>query len=151
MTPPPGYKHDYVVSRFIRLLTHFLIRTQTGGRLLVPRAAIWTSPDTHLEPDLMYVSAETEARLQVAQRNQADLVVEVISPGSAIYDRNTKADAYGRLGVKELWLIDESTQSVEVRTLVNDRLQRGDLLEKDDLVCSRVLPGFELLARHLFE
>ena len=43
-----------------------------------------------LEPDLFYVSAETESRLQPNHRTTADLVVEVISPGSAIYDRKYK-------------------------------------------------------------
>ncbi len=37
-------------------------------------------------------------------------MIEVISPGSAIYDRNTKADTYAALGVKELWLVDEASE-----------------------------------------
>jgi len=90
MTPPPGYRHDDAVSRLIRLLSDFLSQSKDSGTLYVPRAAIWTSPNTYLEPDLFYVSAETGSRLEPNRRTTADLVVEVISPGSAIYDRNTK-------------------------------------------------------------
>jgi Uma2 family endonuclease len=151
MTPPPGYKHDNAVSRLLDLLPKFLAKTENQGRIHVPRAAIWTSPSTYLEPDLFYVSVETEAQQNPKQRSTADLVVEVISPGSAIYDRNTKADTYAALGVKELWLIDESTQTVEVRVLVDGQLQHGDLLEKDDIVRSQVLSGLEFPARRLFE
>src|SRR5882724_5936498 len=63
MTPPPGYSHDYVVSRLTRLLTLELVRLDDHGSLLLPRAAIWTSARTYLEPDLFYVSEETKRRL----------------------------------------------------------------------------------------
>ncbi len=121
MTPPPGYTHDNAVSRLIRLLSEFLIKFQVKGTLYVPRAAIWTSRNTYLEPDLFYVSEETERGLEPNHRTTADLVVEVISPGSAIYDRNTKADTYAALGVKELWLVDEVQETVEVRVLDGER------------------------------
>src|SRR5215208_901068 len=107
MSPPPEHTHDAVVKRLNRLLTAHLRATGGKGGLYVPRAAIWTSARTYLEPDLFYVSAELAARLDPKHRDTADLVVEVISPGSAIYDRNTKADTYAALGVRELWLIDE--------------------------------------------
>ena len=61
MTPPPGYLHDNAVSRIIRLFTKHLDQTGDQGTLYAPRAAIWTSPNTYLEPDLFYVSAEFNA------------------------------------------------------------------------------------------
>jgi len=150
MTPPPGYKHDGAVSRLIRLLSEYLLKTSDKGTLYVPRAAIWTSPNTYLEPDLFYVSAETEARLVPDKRSTADLVVEVISPGSAIYDRNTKADTYAALGVKELWLIDESAHTVEVRLLKENAYERTDLLEGHDVAASTVLEKFAFKVGDLF-
>jgi len=116
----------------------------------VPRAAIWTSPNTYLEPDLFYVSAETESRLQPNHRTTADLVIKVISPGSAIYDRNTKSDTYAALGVKELWLIDEDRRTVEVRVLEQERLQPSTELQDQDQARSKVLAGFEFVVSQLF-
>ena len=101
MTPPPGYTHDNSVARLNRLIIAELIRLGDGGTVYSPRAAIWTSARTYLEPDLFFLSKETEARLDPERRTTADLVIEVVSPGSAIYDRNTKADTYAALGVKE--------------------------------------------------
>jgi Uma2 family endonuclease len=132
-------------------MSEFLVKSEDKGKLYVPRAAIWTSRNTYLEPDLFYVSSETEARLKPDHRTTADLVVEVISPGSAIYDRNTKADTYAALGVKELWLIDESMQTVEVRVLEEDRLQHGPQLQDTDVVNSTVLQGFEFEVKRLFD
>ncbi len=151
MTPPPGHPHDTVSSRLIRLLTGFLISTADKGTLYVPRAAIWTSPNTYLEPDLFYVSAETEARLDPKHRTTADLVVEVISPGSAIYDRNTKTDTYGALGIVELWLLDEEGETLEVRNQKESRLVSSGTFEKDETVVSLVFPKLELAVREVFQ
>lgn len=115
LTPPPAYTHDDIVSRLARLLNLHLIATDDRGSLHFPRAAIWDESQTHLEPDLFYLSAELESRLDPEHRDTADLVIEVISPGSDIYARNTKAETYGALGVRELWLIDETAQTIEVR------------------------------------
>ncbi len=151
MSPPPEYIHDNVVRRLIRLLTLELARIGNRGSLYVPRAAIWTSDRTYLEPDLFYVSAETEARLDPEHRTTADLVIEVISPGSAIYDRNTKADTYAALGVNELWLADEVAETVEVRTLRGDRYDEGRVFAIGDQLTSSLFPGLTVAVTNLFK
>ena len=151
MSPPPEYTHDNVVRRLIRLLTLELARLGNKGSLYVPRAAIWTSQRTYLEPDLFYVSEETEAELDPGHRTTADLVIEVISPGSAIYDRNTKADTYAALGVKELWLVDEIKETVEVRNLRGDRYGEGELFAKGDELRSNVIPAMTVAVINIFE
>jgi Uma2 family endonuclease len=150
MSPPPEYAHDNVVKRLNRLLILELARLGNKGSIYAPRAAIWTSARTYLEPDLFYVSAETEARLDPERRTTADLVIEVISPGSAIYDRNTKADTYAALGVKELWLIDE-TETVEVRTLAGSRYAEGTVLMKGEQLKSGVISGLVIDVTRIFE
>lgn len=152
MTPPPGLPHSNAVSRLSSLLHDYLKQHGNKGRLYYPRTGIWTRPNTWLEPDLFYLSAETQARLDPKYLNTADLVVEVISPGSAIYDRNTKADTYAALSVKELWLVDEWSGTIEVRTLEEgNRYSPQAALTADDRLTSTVLPGFECIVRQVFE
>jgi Uma2 family endonuclease len=150
MTPPPEYTHDNIVTRINQLLVLHLSATGNKGKIHVPRAAIWTSPNTYLEPDLFYLSAETEARLEPEHRTTADLVIEVISPGSAIYDRNTKADTYGALGVRELWLIDETAQAVEVRRQTGNGFDEGRTFGTGEQVESAVFPSLRLSVEQLF-
>lgn len=151
MSPPPEYTHDYVVGRLNRLLARHLDSTGDKGRLCLPRAAIWTSQRTYLEPDLFYVSAELEARFDPSHRETADLVVEVVSPGSAIYDRNTKAETYGALGVRELWLIDETTEAVEVRRQTGEGFNDGQTFQRGETINSAVFPHLRLNVTQLFE
>jgi Uncharacterized protein conserved in cyanobacteria len=150
MSPPPDYTHDNLVQRLIRLLAAYLEKTGKHGKLYVPRAAIWTGPHTYLEPDLFYVSAELEAKLDPTHRTTADLVIEVISPGSAIYDRNTKADTYGALGVRELWLIDEQSRTVEVRNQTGKGFGPGAVYHKGQHIVSAIFPDLNLLVERIF-
>src|SRR5262245_28519576 len=99
MVPPPDGPHATAVARLNRLFSIHLAAHPELGELFVPRAAIWTSAHTYLEPDLMFVSAEILQRMDPGRLTTADLVVEVISPSTAVYDRTTKADTYAALGV----------------------------------------------------
>lgn len=151
MSPPPGHTHDNAVRRLNRLLSEYLLRSGDKGSLYIPRAAIWTSANTYLEPDLFYLSPETEARLDPERRTTADLVIEVISPGSAIYDRNTKADTYAALGVKELWLVDEAQENVERRVLEDNRFGPGKAFAKGETLNSAILPSLTFDVTRIFE
>lgn len=151
MSPPPEYTHDNIVKRLNRLLILELARLGNNGGIYTPRASIWTSDRTYLEPDLFYLSAETESRLDPKRRTTADLVIEVISPGSAIYDRNTKADTYAALEVKELWLVDETAETVEVRSLRGDRYGDGRIFSRGGQLASNVIPAMTIDVTMIFE
>lgn len=104
-----------------------------------------------MEPDLFYVSATTEVASAPEHLTTADLVIEVISPGSAIYDRNTKADTYAALGVKELWLVDQVAETGELRTLKDNRFDTHAVFSTHHLLKSVILPGVTIEVRKIFE
>jgi Uma2 family endonuclease len=153
MTPTPGYLHNNAASRLMRLLTEYLIKTGNKGAIYYPRTGIMRGPNSWLEPDLFYVADETQARLDPVYPQYittADLVIEIISPSTAIYDRNTKADTYAALGVKELWLVDEASGIIEVRVLEGDQYAPSVVLENDDHISSVVLAGIEFRVGSVF-
>lgn len=149
LTPPPEKPHGKAVSRIHGLLYEHLMKRGDKGTLYSPRTGISITPNTWLEPDLFYVSAETEAQSTSRYHTTADLVVEVVSPGSAIYDRNTKADTYAVLGVKELWLVDQFEGLIEVRVLKGDSYE-SHIFDRDDQLTSTVLPGFGFKVGEIF-
>jgi Uma2 family endonuclease len=153
MTPPPGYSHGTAASRLMRLLFEHLIKTGNTGTVLYPRTGIMRGPNSWLEPDLFYVVDEAQARLDPKYPQYlttADLVIEVISPSTAIYDRNTKADTYAALGVKELWLVDEASGIIEVRVLEGEQYASSVVFERDDQLKSVVLQGLEFRVGKVF-
>ena len=150
MSPPPEWSHSRRASGLVRRIIAMLIAAADQGQLFFPRAAIWTSRHTYLEPDLFYVSAELLARLDPKRPETADLVIEIVSPGTAIYDYNTKADAYGNLGVRELWLVDEGNGTVEVRYQIGKGFGEKAVFRGGEAVRSRVWPDIELTPDQVF-
>ena len=113
MVPPPDPPHGDIGSRLTESLVLFLAAHGRPGVVYHPREAIWLD-HTFVEPDMMYVSHELHARMG-ERRTSADIVFEYLSLSTANYDRTTKADTYLALGVRELWLVDPETKSIEVR------------------------------------
>jgi Uma2 family endonuclease len=117
MVPPPGGPHHLATSALNMILARYCAAHPDRCTLFVPRAAIWTPGDTYLEPDLFLVRNQRLRETDAGRLDSADLVVELLSPGSATYDRTTKSDTYAALGVPELWLVDLETRSIEQRVL----------------------------------
>ncbi len=116
MTLPPDYPHNQATADLILHLQKALEKSGYRGQIFVPRTAIWVDEDTYLEPDLMYISDELKASMDPTHWTRADIVVEIISPSTALYDRKTKSDTYQTMGVREMWLVDTEERQIEVRS-----------------------------------
>ena len=147
MTPPPDYPHNRAAANLIEILPKEIKRCRSRGKVYIPRAALWINNDTYLEPDLMYLSAELEAKMNPKHWTHADIVVEVISPSNANYDRKTKADTYRAMGVREMWLIDNENREVEVRSFKSDK---NATFKISETLRSEVLPKIRIPLDALF-
>ena len=72
--------------------------------------------DTVLQPDLMVVCDQNKVDRR-GIHGAPDLVIEILSPSSARYDKLVKFNLYQRAGVREYWIVDASSKSVQVFTL----------------------------------
>ena len=151
MVPPPSRPHSDAIARLNLRLAAFLGNHPDLGTLYVPRAAIWVEERTYLEPDLMYVSADRQPRGQADHLRSADLVIEALSATTALYDRQTKADTYAALGVRELWLMDLSRHEIEQRVLEAGAWRVQATAKVGQTLRAHVLPGFEVSVREIFE
>jgi Uma2 family endonuclease len=148
MTPPPDYPHNRAAANLNDILRGEIKRCRYRGKVYIPRAALWIDDDTYLEPDLMYISAKLEAEMPPQHWTRADIVVEIISPSNANYDRKTKSDTYRAMSVRELWLIDSDKKEVEVRSFEagkNAIYQTGDIL-RSELLAKIKISVFDLFA-----
>jgi Uma2 family endonuclease len=72
--------------------------------------------DTIIQPDVLIVCGEIKkAFLDFAPA----LVVEVLSPSTAIRDRHTKYDIYQQQGVKYYLIVDVDKNAIEIYALLN--------------------------------
>ncbi len=67
------------------------------------------------EPDLCFFKKEKASKFKADQKffPAPDLVVEVLSKGTAKRDRGIKYDDYQKHGVSEYWIIDAQQQQIE--------------------------------------
>ncbi|HEX7723886.1 MAG TPA: Uma2 family endonuclease [Pyrinomonadaceae bacterium] len=151
MVPPPDWPHEDFDERLNKSLVLFVTSHGNPGKVFHPRASIYTDA-TYLEPDMMYVSNDLEARMG-KRRTSADIVFEYVSKSSANYDYTTKADTYLALGVRELWLIDSDNQWIEVRySVIREDSSAWNIVryEQGDSAESRVLSGWRVSVDELF-
>jgi Uma2 family endonuclease len=153
MVPPPDEPHGSIDARLIKSLMRLLLAADLSGDVHHPRESIYRDDGTYLEPDMMYVSDELKSRMG-KKRTSADIVFEYVSRSNATYDRTTKADTYLALGVRELWLIDPFTVTIEVRYSAEHKgksVWESVRYLKGEVAESRVLAGWRVPVDELFE
>ena len=154
MVPPANPPHGDVASYMTNSLVGFVLNNKIDGKVHHPRESIYIRAEgsTYLEPDMMYVSRELQQKMG-KKRTSADIVFEYLSRGTSVYDRTTKADTYLALGVRELWLIDPFSNTIEVRYAgkVNEILVwKAIKYSSGQRAKSRVLEGYEVSVDDLF-
>lgn len=102
------------------------------------------------EPDLMFISKEKLPKPEgKAMIGAADLVVEIISPGSRRLDLVVKKKLYAKYGIQEYWAIDPYRQVAHFWKNTGGAWQ--DLpVDARGVVRSEVISGFWLRVDWLF-
>jgi Uma2 family endonuclease len=79
-------------------------------------------------------------------------VIEVLSFGrdNEVRDRRLKLQLYSQRGVKEYWIADWRTRTIEVYRRANAALQLHATLSADDELASPLLSGFSVRVASLF-
>jgi Uma2 family endonuclease len=77
------------------------------------------SDDTVLEPDIVVVCDPSKLDKRGCN-GPPDLIIEILSPSTARYDRFAKLHKYQEAGVREYWIVDPETKTVQVCILEPD-------------------------------
>ncbi len=111
VTPAPALLHQLVARQLLRFLVDH--EEAHGGLAVLAPVDVRLFDHSVVQPDVVYVSPE---RLGIARRRfegAPDLVVEVVSPGSARRDRLWKLKLYAEAGVREYWIVDPEAKAIE--------------------------------------
>ena len=114
LSPSPTTKHQVISGRLHLLLANIFADRGLGRVMYAPLDVVLSDHDV-AQPDLLFVSNERSGIVEDANVQGApDLVVEILSPGTAAYDRGYKLALYGRHGVREYWLVDTDARTIQV-------------------------------------
>jgi Uma2 family endonuclease len=116
----PGQRHQEILGEMHRQLANFLKDKPCKVFPAPFGVRLSQHEDTVFEPEIVVVCDKTKLNGKICD-GVPDLVVEIISPSSKGYDRLFKFNRYLRAGVREYWIVDDETNSVQVNTLENGR------------------------------
>ncbi len=138
----PHPRHQIVLSNLNESLRNF-VRDKKLGIVLFAPIDVFLDEENALVPDLIFISETRKAIItDNGVEGAPDLVVEILSPGTAKYDRGDKMKVYKKHRVPEYWLVDPKLKSVEIYTFMDGDYELKELVMDKGLVQSAVLAGF---------
>lgn len=150
MSPSPGYLHQNTVFWLVYYLAP-RVRIAGLGEVCLAPFDVELASDTIVQPDVMVVLNErldiiTPSRIKGAP----DLVIEILSPATASYDRNAKQAAYARAGVREYWLVNPELRAIEILYLDGAAYRQVGSFRGEDALISQVVPTIAEIPVELF-
>ena len=122
MSPRPAIKHQIIAGNI-----HHIFRRYLKGK----RCKAFFEPDVFLDeqnnfvPDVLIVCDRDKIKPNGIY-GAPDLVVEILSPSTAAKDKGIKKAVYEKTGVKEYWIVDPESKSIDVYHLQVERLEFFD-------------------------
>ncbi len=115
VTPAPRLWHQAIVGRLQVALYRYLELYPVGHVLHSPADISW-SEDTLVQPDLFVADLEQVRTLDWREVKTLLLVIEVLSPSTARYDRFTKRRLYQEVEIPNYLIVDPDRRLVELWT-----------------------------------
>lgn len=149
-SPVPTYGHQDSVTRLAAMVYGHVWEHGLGKVCVSPVDVVLDREKALVvQPDIIFVAAPRLDIIGSRVWGAPDLVVEVLSAGTARRDRTTKTNWCREYGVRECWLVDAGKRTVEVvrfDVLPDERC----LFEGDTQIVSHVLPSWTATAESIF-
>lgn len=150
MSPSPTLYHQRVAGRIFFRISSYLEKKPVGEAFIAPLDVFLTEVNV-FQPDVVFVSAQRSSIIASEGLEGApDLVVEILSPGTAKIDKGSKRKIYARTGVQELWLVDPDLKQVQVFELAADPDAPARTIQPEGVLTTKLLPGLRIRAAGVF-
>ena len=149
----PGHvsQHQLASAHIFYPLSVFIKKNDLGVFYTAPLDVVFNQENA-LMPDLFFISKQREYIIdpEGVVEGVPDMVIEIIMPCTARYDRGDKKDLYERFQVKEYWIADPNNKSIEVYNLKKGRYKLVSYAAIEGAIESVVLPGLDLKLEDIF-
>lgn len=170
MSPSPGWGHVNVTANLVTIINGYA-RINKLGVAVADNFDVHFPDGSLFRPDFIFVSAEKAKSLfeneNATLHGVPDMVAEIFSRSTMKRDIGIKKDIYERNGVKEYWIINPWSKSIEVYLLRDGKYKLDNVYQNysdDELseltdeeraeveleVPVAVLDGFKVKIRNIF-
>ena len=146
----PLTEHQRISMRLSSILDGFL-----RGKPCVPFAAPYDvrlnphdGDDTVVQPDLLVVCDRSKITEKCCV-GAPDFIIEILSPTTARHDRLLKFNLYLKTGVREYWIIDPESKTVQVCEL-KDGQYTTNVYDEVSRIPVSTLPGLDVNMADVF-
>lgn len=155
MSPTPTALHQFVVGElYFALRTH--LQNQSCYVFVAPfdvffsESGSYDTPDHVTQPDLSVVCSKDQISKN-GYYGAPTMIIEVLSPSTALKDFNEKFNLYQKYGVQEYWIVDPGNRTVHVYALQDGDYRVRDLFTESDTVRSNRFKDFQISLEKLFQ
>ncbi len=144
VTKSPDLDHQDAVGG-LHLYIGQYVRQRRLGKVYVAPVGVILDDENGMQPDLVYVSQERAHLL--ARRGiygAPDLVVEVLSAGTAATDRGIKQRRYAAAGIPHYWIVDPATRTLEAYYLGASGYELAGTYGSGAVFRPTLFPGLEI-------
>ncbi len=151
MAPSPRGHHQQIAGRVYRLLCDWVEKKDAGLVMFAP-FDVYLDDHNVYQPDVLFIAKARQADVYQDDgiHGAPDLCVEVLSPGTARLDKDSKRRVYARYGVSEMWLIDPELRTVQIYRFKENAERPVAYLEMGDTLTTPLLPGLTVNLNSVF-
>ena len=156
MLAAPARIHQEIITALVGQLYQFLrgkkckvYAAPLAVRLFERKGDAPWEVDTVVEPDISVI-CDPEKLDDTGCIGAPDFIIEVLSPSTQRHDRFTKFKLYQQAGVREYWMIDPASKSVQTFVLEDGRYTAMDFGVAGDKLRVSVLEGCVLDLSEIF-
>ena len=140
LSPSPLAVHQIIVGQLFRLFAD--VADRTDGVAMVAPMDVHMVDHSVVQPDVLFISRQRRELIENWVEGPPDLLVEVLSPGTASRDRVYKLNLYREYGVGEYWVVDPKRRRISF--LVREGDEFVERAPDSSIYRSAAVPEIEL-------
>jgi Uma2 family endonuclease len=117
VTPAPRSRHQDILVE-LTIAAGGFVKTHGLGKFYVAPTDVFLGDANYVQPDLVFIRSD---RLSIISERGVegapDLVIEIVSPSTALRDRGVKRERYAECGVPLYWVVDADLGHIEIYRL----------------------------------
>ncbi|MFA6293721.1 MAG: Uma2 family endonuclease [Victivallales bacterium] len=147
MSPAPTTRHQSILGALAREFLNYF-HNKRCKPFLSP-VDVKLSEEDIVQPDIVVVCDEKQIR-ETHIKGAPALVIEIVSPSSAMQDRMRKMRLYAEAGVKEYWIVTPHPAMVEIFLLDGKSYRMHKAFGRDDILTGGTFKNLKINLKEVF-
>ena len=111
VSPSPEYKHQKILTRLLNQM--FAYAEKRNGEVVPAPMDVRLDEDLVVQPDIIYISEKNRDIIKDRVDGSPDLIAEILSKSSTLYDRRRKKKIYEEYAIEEYLIVSPEDKTID--------------------------------------